>query len=159
LTVAGKGSVGRPHIAKILYEKGYVSYPQEAFQRLIGRGGKAYVPRFKITPGEAISLIRKAEGIPVLAHPGLSGADHLILPLRREGLMGIEVFHPDHKINDESKYLKMAKEHKLIITGGSDFHGMMGGNRSALGSRFVSSNIWRELITAKKEIKNNGYLV
>jgi len=156
LTLAGEGSVGRPHIAKILYEKGYFSYPQEAFQRLIGRGGKAYVPRFKMTPSEGISFIRKAEGIPVLAHPGLSDADHLILPLIREGLMGIEVFHPDHKINDESKYMNIAKEHKLFITGGSDFHGIMGGNRSALGSRFVSSNIWHELISVKKEIKSNG---
>lgn len=160
LTIAGKGSVGRPHLANILHKKGYFSYPQEAFQRLIGRGGKAYVPRFKMTPNEAISLIKKAGGIPVLAHPGLSQADHLILPLSREGLMGIEVFHPDHKANDESKYLRMAKEYKLIITGGSDFHGSMGGNRSALGSKYVSSEIWHELIKAKKgEQMNNGHVI
>lgn len=150
--IGGEGSVGRPHVAHVLQHKGYVSSLQEAFQQLIGRGCKAYVPRFKMTPPEAINLVKDAGGIPVLAHPGLSQADYLIPSLCTEGLMGLEVFHPDHKINDESKYLKIAKAQGLIVTGGSDFHGSMGGDRSALGSKTVPSDIWDELMM----LKNRG---
>lgn len=139
---AGNGSVGRPHVARILHEKGYTASLEDAFQRLIGRGCPAYVPRYKMTPEEAITFITKAKGVPVLAHPGLSQADRLILPLRDQGLKGIEVFHPDHSESDEAKYLNMAKKNQLLVTGGSDFHGS---NRSNLGSKYVPLSIWDEL--------------
>lgn len=152
LELSGSGSVGRPHVAQILHRKGYFTYPQEAFQQLIGRGGKAYVPRYKMAPTEAVNLIKKAGGIPVLAHPGLTKADELIIPLINLGLMGIEVFHPDHKVNDEIKYLNIARKYNLLVTGGSDFHGMLGGNRSSLGTKYVSAAIWQQMLNIKGRV-------
>lgn len=139
---AGNGSVGRPHIAHILKEKGYSLTVQDAFRQLIGKDCPAYVERFKLTPLEAAAFITNAGGIPVLAHPGLSQSDGLIPLLCDYGLKGIEVYHPDHTMADESKYLLMAREHRLMITGGSDFHGS---SRSALGSKSVSAKIWHEM--------------
>lgn len=150
---AGESSVGRPHIALVLQRKGYISSVQDAFEHLIGKGCPAYVPRFKLTPCEAISFICDAGGVPVIAHPGLSRCDELILPLCDYGLKGIEVFHPDHNMYDELRYLKMAKENKLIVTGGSDFHGFKGSMDKILGSKSVSSKIWDELIALKKAPK------
>ncbi|MCR6545928.1 PHP domain-containing protein [Dehalobacterium formicoaceticum] len=149
--LAGAGSVGRPHLAYLLYKKGQVASVQEAFQKLIGRGCPAHIPRFKLEPTEAVQMIKKAGGIPVLAHPGLSKADHLIQSLCHAGLLGIEVYHPDHKLSDESRYLKLAQRYGLIITGGSDFHGIPDGKRSILGSKYVGSAIWDELLLLKEE--------
>ena len=71
--IAGDGSVGRPHVAQAILEKGYIDNLQEAFTRYLAFGGPAYVRRAKMTPGEAIDLILKAKGIPVLAHPLTKG--------------------------------------------------------------------------------------
>ncbi|ATW24234.1 PHP domain-containing protein [Candidatus Formimonas warabiya] len=153
--LAGSGSVGRPHIAYVLLKKGYISSIQEAFQRLIGRGCSAYIPRFKLSPVEAIAFIREAGGIPVMAHPGLSSSDQLIPLLLEHGLMGIEVFHPDHKPEDEVRYLDMAAKYHLIVTGGSDFHGYKEGNRCSLGCKTVSPEILSQLKFRKQMEKNN----
>jgi predicted metal-dependent phosphoesterase TrpH len=147
---AGQGAVGRPHVAYVLQQKGYVSHLQDAFHRLIGKDCPAYVPRYKMTPLEALDFITKAGGIPVLAHPGLSKADPLICPLWEKGLKGLEVYHPDHNTYDEAKYLDVAKEYKLLVTGGSDFHGPLGGDRSALGSKYVPATIWQDMINLIK---------
>jgi predicted metal-dependent phosphoesterase TrpH len=153
-SLAGTGSVGRPHIAYILHKKGQVNTIQETFQKLIGNGCPAYVPRFKLEPVEAVKLIIEAGGIAVLAHPGLSKADFMIKPLCKAGLRGIEVYHPDHKISDEARYLKLAQKHNLIITGGSDFHGIPGGKRSALGSKYVNKEIWDKLLDLKEKLNS-----
>ena len=76
--VAGKGSLGRPHLAKVLLEKGYIKTIKEAFHKLLGWGCPAFIPRYKITPQEAILIIKKAEGIPIVAHPGLNLKDDLL---------------------------------------------------------------------------------
>lgn len=116
-------SVGRPHIAQVLVNKGVVGSIREAFDHYIGAGAPAYVPRYKITPEEAIVLVRKAGGVAVLAHPGIYSLDKGIAQWVNAGLQGIEVCHSEHTKEDEKKYRELAKEYGLLMTGGSDFHG------------------------------------
>ncbi|WP_018211476.1 PHP domain-containing protein [Desulfitobacterium hafniense] len=116
-------SVGRPHIAQVLVNKGIVISIAEAFDRYIGTGGPAYVPRLKITPEEGIVLIRKAGGVAVLAHPGIYKLEKGIEQWVKAGLQGVEVSHSEHALEDEKKYRAIAKEYGLLMTGGSDFHG------------------------------------
>lgn len=123
MELSGDGTLGRPHIARALLEKKYVSSLQEAFNQYIGAGKPAYVPRDKLTPAEAIQLIIKAKGVPVLAHPGLSKADSLLPDLIKTGLKGLEVWHKNHTPLMVEHYYKLTKEYGLIATGGSDYHG------------------------------------
>lgn len=116
-------SLGRPHIALVLIEKGYVSSIQEAFEKYLGKGKPAYVPRKKLTPFNAINIIKKSNGIPVLAHPGLLENQSIIPELIINGIMGIEVIHKDHSQADTAYYTKLALENNLLVTGGSDSHG------------------------------------
>ena len=121
--VSKNGSVGRPHIAQVLVKRGYVSSIKEAFDRYIGYESPAYVPKYKMTPEEAITLIRNSGGIPVYAHPGAHSDPDYILHLAKQGLMGIEVWHPDHSEGDIKILSEFADKCGLIRTGGSDFHG------------------------------------
>jgi len=127
--ISGGGQVGRPHIARALYENGYVRSIQEAFDIYLGNNGKAYVSKFRFPPEEAMAMIREAKGIPVLAHPftlGLNTSETL-RPLLKElmalGLAGIECYYPEHSSGQEALYLFLTRELGLLITGGSDFHG------------------------------------
>lgn len=131
---AGKGAVGRPHIARALEEKGHVHSVRDAFNTLIGDGKPAYAPRSKLTPDEAISIIRRAGGAAVLAHPGLWRADSLIPRLVDSGLAGIEVFSTAHDTMQTRYYLELARSLELCATGGSDFHGWDNSRRRGLGS-------------------------
>jgi predicted metal-dependent phosphoesterase TrpH len=127
--LAGTESVGRPHIARVLMQKGYVQSAKEAFDRYLTEGAAAYVPRELPDPAEAIAWLRAAHGIPVLAHPVWAKQDEagllkLCEKLKREGLMGIEVHYSTHKPQQTKEYLNIAKRLDLLITGGSDFHGV-----------------------------------
>jgi predicted metal-dependent phosphoesterase TrpH len=129
LALAGNGAVGRPHIARVLMERGYVRSAKEAFDRYLAAGAAAYVPRELPAPAEAIALIRAAGGVPVLAHPSwLERSDQGIFKtcesLKAEGLMGIEVHYSTHKPEQTAQYLDTATRLELLITGGSDFHGV-----------------------------------
>ena len=86
------------------------------------RNGKGYVPHYKLSCDEIIRLIKVAGGIAVLAHPGLVGDDNLVLDCINRGIQGLEVFHPKHNQAEIGKYLKLAQENNLLITGGSDYH-------------------------------------
>lgn len=116
-------TVGRPHIAEVLIEKGVVRSMKEAFDRYLGKEGLAYLTPERISPMEAIRVIRKNGGVAVMAHPGLYQMDHIIPSLVKEGLIGIEISHPDHTKEDERRYREIAVEHHLVMTAGSDFHG------------------------------------
>jgi len=119
--IAGGGSIGRPHIARAMMEKGYVSSTTEAFVNYIGRNGPAYVPRYKITPLEATQMILEAGGLPVLAHP------LEVLPLLPElaaaGLVGLEAYYGQYSPEQRDDLARWAEKYGLIATGGSDFHG------------------------------------
>ncbi len=116
-------SVGRPHIAQALVNKGIVKTIKEAFDRYIGLGAPAYVPRYKLSPEEGITLVREAGGVAVLAHPGVHGLSKSIPKWIESGLQGVEVSHSEHSPEDERRYRELAEQYNLIMTGGSDYHG------------------------------------
>jgi 3',5'-nucleoside bisphosphate phosphatase len=133
--IAGGGAIGRPHIAQAMLEKGYISSFKEAFDKYIGRGGPAYVEREKMTPQEAVALVIRSGGLPVLAHPfTVKEPERWVVELKAAGLVGIEAYYKDNTKQNTEATLKMADKHGLIATGGTDFHGientgevMMGG--------------------------------
>jgi 3',5'-nucleoside bisphosphate phosphatase len=124
-----QGQIGRPHIAQVLFKIGAVSSLEEAFQKYLTKGALAYVEKFRFSPHEAISLILRAGGIPVLAHPftlnypSLRELKIVVNKLKDNGLKGMEVIYPEHTSDQTSTYFSLVKELKLIYTGGSDFHG------------------------------------
>ncbi len=121
-------TLGRPHIALALIEKGYASDLQDAFVRYLNEGGSCYVQRRKLTPQQAVDMILKIGGIPVLAHPKFvktNNIEALILELKEMGLGGVEAYYPAHSDVDVEKFLGIAQRHDLIVTSGSDYHGAM----------------------------------
>ncbi|HHV63949.1 MAG TPA: PHP domain-containing protein [Peptococcaceae bacterium] len=116
-------SIGRPHVVQAMMAKGYVSTYQEGFEKYLKIGAPAYVPRAKLTPTEAISIIREAGGVAVLAHPGNNVSQEEIQKWIEDGLQGIEISHPDHTPNQKKKYERLAFRNGLLATGGSDYHG------------------------------------
>lgn len=139
--LAAGGAIGRPHVARALVEAGWVRDVAEAFDRFIGRNGPAYVERLKVTPADAVAIIRNAGGLAVLAHPGWSQGDGLVPELVAAGLDGIEVYYPDHSPALVEHYAGLARHHGLLITGGTDFHGGALATRIPLGSQYVPEEI------------------
>jgi hypothetical protein len=119
--LAAGESVGRPHVARAMVERGYVSSAEEAFALYLGLGRPAYVPRLKVAPAEAIAWIRAARGVPVLAHP-LQVAD-LVPNLKRAGLEGLEATYTGYSAEEVRYLTDLAGRYGLVATGGSDFHG------------------------------------
>lgn len=129
-------SIGRLHVASALLEKGYVKNIPEAFDRYLGAHGCAYFPSKRITPFEAVKIIKEAGGIPVIAHPlrflQSKKLEDLVEGLKNFGLGGIEVYYGTHDDQVKAKLYELAKKNRLISTGGTDYHGK---NRSQeLGS-------------------------
>ena len=122
--IAPRGVISRLHIARLMVEKGYVSSIGGAFEDWLNPGKPAYVERIKVLPAKIISLITEAGGIPVLAHPFLSKRDDLIPDLVKFGLQGIEIYHSSHSPVATEHYRVLAKRYNLLITGGSDCHGL-----------------------------------
>jgi len=125
---AGGDIVGRPHMARVLLKKGYVSSIDEAFQKYLGKGCPAYVPKEKLTPKQAINIIKKAGGLAFLAHPVYLEKTETELKLVLEelisyGLDGIEAYYTYHNEEQTRLYLELASKYNLLISGGSDFHG------------------------------------
>ena len=123
--IAGDGSIGRPHIAQALLEKGHISTIKEAFDKYIAFGGPAYVERAKLSPEEAVELITRAKGLPVLAHPlFINDPEALITRLKKHGLIGIETYYKKYTTEEIMGLLRLADTYDLIATGGSDYHGL-----------------------------------
>ena len=116
-------SICRPHIAQALLEKGFVGSEREAFDKYIGRDGPAYVERDKIQPADAVKIIMSANGLPVLAHPAdIKDLNNLIIELKDAGLVGLEAYYGQYDANTVNRMVRLAGEHGLITTGGSDYH-------------------------------------
>jgi hypothetical protein len=140
-----EGSAGRPHVAQAMVDRGYVKSVRQAFDRYLSRNGPANVPRKRFTPVEAVRLIRRARGVPVLAHPGLANRDELIPELVEAGLSGIEAFYPEHSSGQITAYRDLCARLGLIATGGSDFHGPRVGGVRHPGVQPVPESAWHEL--------------
>jgi predicted metal-dependent phosphoesterase TrpH len=126
--LAGTATIGRPHIAHVLVKKGYVSSVAEAFDCFLGDGALAYVDRVLPSADEAIGLIRDIGGVPVLAHPvytqRIKQSFHEVCArLKNVGLAGVEAIYSSHTPPQTDRFRSMAREHGLVATGGSDFHG------------------------------------
>ncbi len=126
-------AIGRPHIARVLVEKGYFPTITAVFNALLHKNGPAYVPHTKLDYPTVLNIIRQAGGFSVLAHPGLIGDDRIVQDIIAAGIDGIEVYHPRHNAAQTKKYRKLAKKHQLLITGGSDFHAIPGRFPEKLG--------------------------
>jgi predicted metal-dependent phosphoesterase TrpH len=125
---AGGSIISRAHIARVLVEKGYVADMEEAFDKYLAFGRKAYVKKEKLAPDEGIAAIIRSGGIPVLAHPiyldmTMAQLDNLLGELAEAGLKGIEAYYTDNTASQTEELLQLAKRHSLVATGGSDFHG------------------------------------
>ncbi|MEW6159316.1 MAG: PHP domain-containing protein [Verrucomicrobiota bacterium] len=122
--IANCRSPGRPHVGRALVQAGICSSLDEAFERFLKKHRPAWVPKFKVTAHEAIALIHEAGGLAVMAHPGLNRTDEIIPELVEAGLDGLECYHSKHTPATIEHYLDLAQRHHLLVTGGSDCHGM-----------------------------------
>lgn len=154
LAVSGDGQTGRPHIGRVMIEKGVVKNLDQAFNEFLGKKGKAYVSRFVYPVGEAIRHITEAGGLAVLAHPAQIDYSLKILPdlveeLTRYGLDGLEVYYPSHSSKITKKLRKICDDYDLVLTGGSDYHGDIRENTSLAGKKGL--RIPAELVEAMKK--------
>lgn len=162
LTPSSGGQAGRPHIAVALKNRGVVQSIDEAFDRYLGKDGAAYVEKDRIPCADAIVLIIRAGGIPVIAHPGLIATteehpfEELLQYLMNMGLRGIEAFYPGHSSEQIAYFTSLARQHGLLITGGTDFHGdlipdiKLGTGR---GDFFVDYEIYERLVAFDSEME------
>ncbi len=136
--IAGSGSIGRPHIAQAMLEKGCITSIKEAFTKYISRDGPAYVERGKMTPQEAVELLLRANGLPVLAHPlTINNPEKMIIKLKTAGLVGVEAYYNNYTTEEISKLVSLADRHGLITTGGSDYHGLDSSTETMIGGADV----------------------
>lgn len=147
--LAKEGTVGRLHVARVMVKKGVVNSTQEAFHKYIGDKCPAYVLGFRFSVSEAIKLIKDVGGIPVLAHPYVIGDNGAIPEFVNAGLMGLEVYYPEHTSAMVNTYLGLARKHNLLITGGSDCHGAAK-PKVKIGSIKLPYNLVEKLKAAKE---------
>jgi predicted metal-dependent phosphoesterase TrpH len=153
--IAGGGTIGRPHIAQAMLEKGYIENFTEAFEKYIGREGPAYVEREKMTPEEAVALALRSGGLPVLAHPfTVPEPEKIVARLKAAGLVGIEAYYKDNTEEKTGALIAMADKYGLIVTGGSDYHGIDDSREVGLGGVEVPMEAAERLIAmASRRLK------
>jgi 3',5'-nucleoside bisphosphate phosphatase len=150
--IAGSGSVGRPHIAQAIMEKGYVQSSKEAFVKYIGREGPAYAEREKMTPEEVVELLVRVGGLPVLAHPAdMENLEDLIPRLQRVGLIGLEVYYSNYNPRSIQQLASIAHKHGLIATGGSDYHGLDNTTETPIGGVKVPPECIKRLFALSRK--------
>jgi hypothetical protein len=121
---SGGKTIGRPHVARAILEKGYVATMKEAFDRFLGEGMPAYVPRLRLEVADAVALVRGAGGTATIAHPAVSRLDRRdVERLRGAGVDGLEVHHVDHDPGTRERLLRIAEDLGMVPTAGSDYHG------------------------------------
>lgn len=146
LALVREGSAGRPHVARVMVERGYVASVKEAFDRYLRAGGPAYVSHRKMGPREACAVIRKAGGLAVMAHPGFeAGSEAMIRELASAGLLdGVECYYAEHTPEQTARFVGLCRELRLATTGGSDFHGPVV-RAATLGQPPVPWAAWEDL--------------
>ena len=150
--IANCRSPGRPHVARALVAEKYCTSLDEAFDRFLKKGKAAWVPKFKISAFDAIRLIHIAGGLAVLAHPALNRSDEIIPDLVRAGMDGLECFHSRHTQGVSEHYLQIADKHDLLVSGGSDCHGMSK-NKPLIGSVKLPIHTYNKLKEARDDLR------
>lgn len=161
LAFAGKGAVGRPHVARALVEAGYAESIDDAFGRYLIKGRPGYAERQRFTPTEAVETILAAGGVPVLAHPFHGVADDDAKPaveariadLVGFGLKGVEVYYVGYEGDARGFLLSLARRHGLIVTGGSDYHGP---GRAELGSVPMPQDVQATVVDDLRSARSSG---
>jgi len=162
LKASGGGQVGRPHFAQVLLEKGYVKNFQEAFDRYLKKGAPAYVEKMRYSPREALHIIQEAKGVGVLAHPntlgiqGYTQLEELILKLVDMGLKGLEVYYPEHSSLEVAQYKALAERFGLLISGGTDYHGIEG-SQLEIGIGRGDMRLPYSMVEGLKAIRNQSF--
>lgn len=151
--IVKEGSPGRPHVAQVMVQRGYVKSVREAFDKWLHANGPANVPRKRLTPMDAIAVIRRAGGVPVFAHPGFASRDELVPDMVAAGLMGIETYYAEHSAAQIAHYKDLCRQHGLIATGGSDYHGERSGRTNPLGHPPVPMSVYEELKNAARKAR------
>ena len=150
--IAGSGSLGRAHVAQALLEKGYTGSFKEAFTKYIGRDCPAYVAREKLTPDEAVQLIVKVHGLPVLAHPFTTvNPETIVRELKKSGLAGMEVYYAGYLPAETNNLLNLAQKYDLIPTGGTDYHGIDTASEMTIGGTDVPMLFVEKLIALAEQ--------
>jgi predicted metal-dependent phosphoesterase TrpH len=158
LTEAGGDLVGRPHFAALLVKKGVVKSYQEAFDVYLKSGGKAYLDKKRLSTEDAVKMILRAGGIPILAHPCTlrqkdeSQFETRLKSLIEQGVRGIEVYYTDHSKGEEAYFSDIARRYNLLISGGTDFHGAVKPSVT-LGRGFGDMAIPYEILENLKEAR------
>lgn len=153
LKISGPGSVGRLHLAAVLEDKGYVSSVREAFGRFLGDKGPCYVRHLEMSAKDTILELKRVGAVAVFAHPNLMGGESLIPKLVGYGLDGIEAYHSEHSPSAARRYVELAGEYHLLVTGGSDCHGLNKG-RILMGTVRVPYGFVEELRRCAAKISN-----
>ena len=143
LAEAAGGALGRPHIARAMIRAGHVADHRDAFDKYLGAGKPAYVPKPRLDVGDAIGLAHAAGALAVWAHPGRDGTRERLVRLTALGMDGVEVRHPGHTPGDTQRLGRLAEELDLVPSGGSDWHGATEGYR-ILGNMHVPE-AWLDL--------------
>lgn len=154
--ISARGTVGRLHVAMAMQKKKKIHNLQEAFDKYIGYEKPCYVSHIKFDPKDAIESILKVGGVPVLAHPAVSKKDECILEFIKYGLRGIEVYHSDHDVSEQQRYLKIARQNGLIAAGGSDCHGL-GKRQVLLGKVKMPYLVVEELKEEVRKVKSQSF--
>ena len=157
------GQTGRPHIARLLLNKGIVDSLGQAFHQYLRRGAPAWFSRFAYSAAESIDMIHQAGGLAVLAHPGQLDPELKILPLLipelvERGLDGLEVHYPTHPADVQRRLFTLARKYNLVVTGGSDYHGK-NRNMSVMagsGNGFCPPDTILAALAARRELLAGG---
>jgi len=150
--IAGSGSVGRPHLAQAMLEKGYIASIKEAFAKYISRDGPAYVERDKMTPQQTVRLILRCNGLPVLAHPlTISDPEKMVVELKAAGLVGVEAYYDNYTADEIDRLVSLANKYNLIVSGGSDYHGLDASTETMIGGADVPMEAVEQLIARAKQ--------
>lgn len=149
---SGHNSLGRPHVAKVIVEKGAATTISEAFNRYLNPKCETYVRRKTAPPHEAVEAIYDSGGIPVIAHPGdMEAIEDLTLDLMNYGLRGLEAYHRSHSPALIEFHCSLAEKHGLIVTGGTDFHGTPDLYAKALERVKMPEYVYDELQNAHRQ--------
>ena len=138
---------GRPHIGQLLIDGGYAKDINDVFKGILRKDSPCYVPKVKVEVPYIIDIIHKAGGLAVMAHPKLVTSDEYVLEMLDYDFDGMEVYHSKYNDDDVERYKEFAKKHKLFITGGSDYHGIVGKKPDRFGDYLVSGKDVSEFIS------------
>lgn len=158
--LAGEASIGRPHIARVLVQKGVVESIDQAFKQYIGPGGAAYVPKDKLDPETAIRILKQEGATVILAHPYSLEIDteelrELLGRLKEQGLEGMEAYYSEHTPEQTRTYLQLCREFDLLVSGGSDFHGSVKED-VALGTGKGNLDLSYDLVRRMREARGEA---